>query len=169
MKQVNYLHQPRIKVKLHGFTLIELVVTVTIISILASALVPLGQLSIKRAKEAELRSDLRDIRNALDTYKKAMDDGRIERKAESTGYPESLEMLVNGVPDIRDPKKRLIRFLRRIPRDPMNPDTELRPQDTWGKRSYQSAPDSPQEGSDVFDVYSLSREKGLNDIPYREW
>ncbi len=152
-----------------GFTLIELVVTVTIVGILASALVPLGQLSVQRGKEAELRSALRDIPTALDAYKKAADEGYIEKQADASGYPPSLDILVQGVPDIRDPKKRVMRFLRRVPRDPMNPDTELTAQDTWGKRSYQSQPEAPQEGVDVFDIYSLSHEAGLNDIPYRDW
>lgn len=152
-----------------GFTLIELAVTVAIVGILASAAVPLGQLGVKRAKEAELRSALRDIRTGIDAYKKAVDDGRIEKKLEDSGYPASLELLVRGVPDLKDPKKRPLRFMRRIPRDPMFPDPEVNAQDTWGQRSYQSPPDDPQPGADVYDVYSMSREAGLNGIPYREW
>ena len=155
--------------KANGFTLIELVVTVTIVGILASALLPLGQLSIKRAKETELRSALREIRSALDAYKKAADDGKIERRVGTSGYPPTLEILVKGVPDIRDPKKHLIFFLRRLPRDPMNTNANLLPQDTWGKRSYASPADAPQAGDDVFDVYSLSNQTGLNGIRYKEW
>lgn len=152
-----------------GFTLIELVVTVAIVGILASAIVPLGQLNVKRVKEAELRTALRDIRTALDAYKKAVDEGRVEKTVETTGYPPSLETLVNGVPDVHDPKKKPMRFLRRIPRDPMFPNAEASAEETWGKRSYESAPEAPQEGADVYDVYSMSRETGLNGIPYREW
>ncbi|SCY19685.1 type II secretion system protein [Nitrosospira sp. Nsp13] len=152
-----------------GFTLIELVVTVTIVGILAMALLPLGQLSVKRMKEAELRAALRDIRTALDAYKKAADEGRVEKAAETSGYPASLDMLAQGIPDARDPKKRLVRFLRRVPRDPMNPDTGASPQETWGKRNYESGQDSPQAGDNVFDVYSFSREIGLNGIAYNEW
>lgn len=152
-----------------GFTLIELVITVTIVGILASAIVPLGQLNVKRIKEAELRTALRDIRGALDAYKKAVDEGRVEKAADATGYPPSLAVLVNGVPDAKDPKKNPIRFLRRIPRDPMYPDAEARADETWGKRSYESDPEAPREGNDIYDVYSVSRENGLNGIPYREW
>jgi general secretion pathway protein G len=152
-----------------GFTLIELVVTVSIVGILAAALLPLGQLSVKRMKEAELRAALREIRTALDAYKKATDEGRVEKIAETAGYPKSLDILVAGVPDMRDPKKRLLRFLRRIPRDPMNPDLEASPQETWGIRSYDSERDAPQGGDDVFDVFSLSHETGLNGVAYHEW
>ncbi len=152
-----------------GFTLIELVVTVTIVGILASAVVPLGQLNVKRARETELRVALRDIRTALDAYKKAVDEGHVEKTVETSGYPPSLEILVKGVPDARDPKKKTLRFLRRIPRDPMYPNAETSAEETWGKRSYESEPDAPQEGSDVYDVYSMSRETGLNGIAYREW
>jgi general secretion pathway protein G len=152
-----------------GFTLIELVVTVSIVGILAAALTPLGQLNVRRMKEAELRTALRDIRLALDAYKQAMDDGRLEKQVDASGYPPTLDELVKGVPDIKDPKKKPIRFLRRIPRDPWYPDPQAPAEDTWGKRSYQSSHDAPQEGDDVYDVYSLSRENGLNGVPYREW
>jgi general secretion pathway protein G len=152
-----------------GFTLIELVVTVSIVGILAAALLPLSQLSVKRMKEAELRAALRDIRTALDAYKKAGDDGRVEKEVEASGYPSSLDVLTRGVPDARDPKKRSIRFLRSIPRDPMNPDFGASPEETWGKRSYESERASPQAGNNVYDVYSLSREIGLNGIAYNEW
>lgn len=152
-----------------GFTLIELVVTLTIVSILASALIPLGQWSVKRQQEAELRQALRDIRSAIDAYKKAVEDGKIIVNADASGYPPSLEVLANGVPDASSEKKRLIRFLRRLPRDPMFPEKGVPAQDTWGKHSYASPPDAPQAGVDVFDVYSLSNGTGLNGIAYREW
>ncbi|OGS97058.1 MAG: general secretion pathway protein GspG, partial [Gallionellales bacterium RBG_16_56_9] len=110
-----------------------------------------------------------DIRSALDAYKKAADEGRVEITVDASGYPSSLEILVQGVTDLRDPNKRTIRFLRRLPRDPMYPDPEASAQDTWGKRSYESDPDAPREGADVYNVYSLSRETGMNGIAYREW
>ena len=152
-----------------GFTLIELVVTLTIVSILASALIPLGQWSVKRQQEAELRQALRDIRSAIDAYKKAVEDGKIIVNADASGYPPSLEVLANGVPDASSEKKRLIRFLRRLPRDPTFPQKDVPAQDTWGRRSYASPPDAPPAGVDVFDVYSLSNGTGLNGIAYREW
>jgi len=152
-----------------GFTLIELVVTVAIVGILASALLPLGSLTVQRAKEAELRSALREIRLALDAYKKAYDEGHIERKVGASGYPPNLEVLVQGVPDAKNPKKPKIYFLRRLPRDPMFPDPATPAAETWGKRSYASPPDDPQPGDDVFDVYSLSTASGINGIPYRLW
>lgn len=152
-----------------GFTLIEMVVTVVIVGILASALVPMAHISVKRSKEAELRVALRDIRSALDAYKKAYDDGRIEKQVDASGYPRSLELLVDGVPDARDASKKKMRFLRRIPRDPLYPDPQASAAETWGKRSYESSADAPQEGADVYDVYSLSRDSGINGIPYRLW
>ncbi|MCB5186034.1 type II secretion system GspH family protein [Methylobacillus gramineus] len=152
-----------------GFTLIELVVTLTIVSILATALIPLGQWSVKRQQEADLRIALREIRTAIDAYKKAVEEGKIIVSAESSGYPPNLEILAKGVPDASSEKKRLLRFLRRLPRDPMFPDQHAPAQETWGKRSYDSAPDATQAGADVFDVYSLSSASGLNGIAYREW
>ena len=151
-----------------GFTLIELVVTLTIVSILATALIPLGQWSVRRQQEADLRQALREIRTGIDAYKKAVEEGKVKVSAESTGYPPNLEVLAKGVPDITSEKKRTLRFLRRLPRDPMA-DKDIPAQDTWGKRSYASPPDAPQAGADVFDVYSLSSESGLNGIAYREW
>jgi general secretion pathway protein G len=153
----------------HGFTLIELLVTLAILAVLASAVVPLAELVVKRAKEQELRVALRQIRGALDDYKRAVDEGRVARKADESGYPPSLDALVQGVPDVKDPKKARIYFLRRIPRDPFGADAALTAAQTWGKRSYASPPEAPAEGRDVFDVYSLAEGAGLNGIPYREW
>lgn len=153
----------------HGFTLIELLVTLAILAVLASAVVPLAELAVKRAKEQELRVALRQIRGALDDYKRAVDEGRVARKADESGYPPSIEALIEGVPDVKDPKKARIHFLRRIPRDPFSADAALASAQTWGKRSYASPHDAPAEGRDVFDVYSLAEGTGLNGIPYREW
>lgn len=152
-----------------GFTFIELVVTVAIIAILAAAVLPLAELTVKRTKEQELRRALRQIRSSLDEYKKAIDDGRIPKKVDETGYPPTLEILVEGVVDAKDPKQRRVYFLRRIPRDPFYEDASQPPAATWGKRSYESPPDAPAPGKDVYDVYSLSASVGLNGIPYRDW
>ena len=152
-----------------GFTFIELVVTVAIIAILASAVLPLAELTVKRAKEQELHHALRQLRTALDDYKKAIDDGRIPKKVDESGYPPTLEILVEGVVDAKDPKQRRIYFLRRLPRDPFDENASEPPGATWGKRSYESPPDSPAPGKDVYDVYSLAPGVGLNGIPYRDW
>ena len=152
-----------------GFTLIELVVTVAIISVLALVAVPLGEVTAQRLHESELRTALRQIREAIDAYKKASDDGRILRRFDGNGYPTSLDELANGVSDAKSPNQQKLIFLRRLPRDPFYPDGSVPAADTWGKRSYESPPDRPEEGDDVFDVYSLSPRKGLNGVPYREW
>lgn len=152
-----------------GFTLIELLVTISIIAVLASMTLPVAQTAARHYKEQDLRAALRNIREAIDAYKRAVDDGRIARSAIESGYPKSLETLVEGVENQLDPKRKKIYFLRRIPRDPLNSDTESPAVDTWGKRSYASPPDDPREGDDVFDVYSRAAGDGLNGIPYEEW
>lgn len=152
-----------------GFTLIELVVTVAIVGILASIAVPLGEISLQRAKESELRSALRQIREALDTYKRAADEGRVQRRTGGSGYPRSLDELAGGVEDAKNPAQAKIFFLRRLPRDPFHPQPDVPAADTWGKRAYTSPPDAPAEGDDVFDVYSRSERVGLNGTAYREW
>jgi general secretion pathway protein G len=152
-----------------GFTLIELVVTVAIIAVLASGIMPMIEVTVQRNKEQELRSGLIMIRNAIDAYKKATFEGRIAKPADASGYPVTLESLAGGVEDKQSPAKAKIYFLRRIPRDPMSNDPSIPAAETWGKRSYASSPDNPQEGNDVFDIYSLSTERGLNGIPYQEW
>ncbi len=152
-----------------GFTLIELMVTVAIVAVLASVAFPVTELAVQRSKEQDLRRNLREIRDAIDAYKQAGDDGRIVKIVGRTGYPRSLEVLVEGVEDIKSPVKARIYFLRRLPRDPFSHNPALASAATWGKRSYASPPDSPQEGDDVFDVYSLEPGAGLNGVPYREW
>jgi len=153
----------------HGFTLIELLVTVTIVSLLATMAMPVAELSVRRAKEQELRAALREIRGALDAYKRASDEGRIARSAIASGFPPTLEVLAEGTEDVRSADKRRIHFLRRVPRDPFAIGAELPAARTWGLRSYDSPPDNPREGRDVFDVYSLAPGNGLNGRPYREW
>jgi general secretion pathway protein G len=145
-----------------GFTLIELLITVAILALLASAALPLAEVTMQRGKEQELRRSLREIREAIDAYKRATDEGAIGKPLDKTGYPPTLAMLAEGAVDKRDPKAKRIYFLRRIPADPVSGEP-------WGLRSYASAPDAPKDGDDVFDVYSKSDASGLNGVPYREW
>lgn len=152
-----------------GFTLIELLVTLAILAVLALFTAPVAEVAVQRANEAELRRSLRDIRDAIDAYKKAYDEGRIVRTAKSTGYPQTLEVLVDGVEDAKDPKKAKMYFLRRIPHNPFDRGQGTNPADTWGKRSYASEAAEPQEGEDVYDVYVNSDTLGLNGVPYRKW
>jgi general secretion pathway protein G len=152
-----------------GFSLIELMITLAVLAVLAGVVVPVAQTSIQRSKEQDLRLALRDLRNAIDLYKKAHDEGRIRKSAGDTGYPKNLAILVEGEEDVRDPKHRKIYFLRRIPRDPMHLDASVPEVDTWAKRAYASEPGNPQEGEDVYDVHSKSNGIGLNGVPYRQW
>jgi general secretion pathway protein G len=145
-----------------GFTLIELLIVVAIVALLASVAAPLAELTYQRGKEQELRHALREIREAIDAYKRASDDGKIERKADASGFPPTLATLVEGVPDKTSAEKSTIYFLRRIPKDPLSGED-------WGLRSYASTASDPQPGKDVYDVYSRSDEVGLNKLPYREW
>ena len=156
------------QIKNKGFTFIELMVTLVILGLLASIAVPLVQVSMKRSKEQNLALSLRQIREAIDAYKNAADNGRIKKNANESGYPPTLYSLVEGVEDIKDIKKKKIFFLRKLPLDPMIPFV-ANSSDKWGLRSYQSTAESPKAGEDVFDVYSLSDETGLNGVPYREW
>lgn len=151
-----------------GFTLIEMIVVVLIVGILASAAMPLAELQMRRSQEQELRENLRTLRGALDAYKQAWDEGRIERHPDDTGYPPDLSVLVQGVRDIKNPEGKRIYFLRRLPRDPFA-DPHIPAAQTWGLRSYESPPDAPAPGHDVFDVHSLSTQRGLDDVLYREW
>ncbi|MCC7549130.1 MAG: type II secretion system protein [Burkholderiales bacterium] len=152
-----------------GFTLIELIVAVAILGILATGLLPLAQLAAQRGKEQELRIALRELRGAIDAYKKAADEGRIEKKVDQSGYPSELAVLVEGVRDARSTEDKAVYFLRRIPRDPFFDDVTIPAEKTWALRSYDSPPDDPRAGDDVFDVFSQSRKVGLNGVPYRQW
>lgn len=152
----------------NGFTLIELLIVVVIMGVLASVALPLTELASQRAKEEELRTALRQIRTALDAYKKASDENRIERAADASGFPPSLAALVQGVPSTNTPDKQPVYFLRRLPRDPFA-EKNTASIDTWGLRSYDSPPEAPKAGLDVFDVYSKSTKVGFNGIPYAQW
>jgi general secretion pathway protein G len=154
---------------MRGFTLIEMVIVVAIVGILASVAFPVASLVAQRAKESELRTSLRQMREAIDAYKRAGDEGRIARSVDASGYPPSLEALAEGVTDIKQPGEKKIYFLRRVPRDPMQADASLSASETWALRSYESPPDEPAEGKDVFDVRSRSERVGLNGVAYREW
>ena len=145
-----------------GFTLIEMVIAAAIVALLATVALPLAEVTVQRNKEQDLRRSLRDLRSAIDAYKRANDEGRIEKKVDRSGFPPSLEVLAEGVKDVKSPKDEKIFFLRRVPRDPLTGDK-------WGVRSYASAADSPQAGDDVYDVFTRSSAVGLNGVPYKEW
>lgn len=152
-----------------GFTLMELLVTLAISAVLAMVAMPLTQIAAQRDREEELRRQLWRIRDAIDAYKTAAEAGKLDRAVGDSGYPPSLDVLVEGVADKTSPTRARIYFLRRIPRDPMCDCPSRGDGQTWGKRSYASPPDSPSEGDDVYDVYSLADGVGLNGIPYRRW
>jgi general secretion pathway protein G len=143
-----------------GLTLVELIVTVAILSILASAAVPIARFQVKRQNERELRRDLWQMRDAIDHYKDAADQHAFQTKVDSQNYPPDLETLVNGV-DVQGKK---VKFLRRIPVDPMTGKAE------WGLHSMQDDPDSDSYGGQsVFDVYSKSQGTGLDGTKYSTW
>jgi general secretion pathway protein G len=144
-----------------GFTFIELLIVVAIVALLASVAMPLAEVGVQRSREQDLRRSLREIREAIDAYKLAVDEGRVEKRAEKSGYPPTLAALAEGVADKRNPGQSLY-FLRRVPRDPLTGGE-------WGLRSYASPPGAPQPGEDVFDVYSRSEDTGMNGVPYKDW
>lgn len=147
-----------------GVTLIELIAAMAILSILAVGILPLSRMTYKRSKEIELRHNLRVIRDALDKYKKLADERKIMVSASSSGYPESLELLVEGVEIKSGIKAQTVKFLRRIPRDPMTQDGE------WGLRSYFDEPDSDTwGGQDVYDIYTQSDQQAIDGTYYKNW
>ena len=150
-----------------GYTFIELVIVTTIVLILASAVQPLAKVAIQRQKEMELKRVLREMRDAIDKFKDAADAQLIpstELKPGSEGYPSDLEMLVEGVSVLNDQSGRKLKYLRRIPKDPLTGTDE------WGLRSYQDKPDATRwGGQNVFDVYSLSQGTALDGSKYKDW
>ena len=166
-----------------GFTLTELLVVCAVLAILAGVALPVAKTAVKREREIELRRDLRLLREAIDAYKRLADEGKIEIEDESEGYPPDLETLVKGV-EVQEEAggqegeasedtgesgfsssgKKTIKFLRRVPKDPMTNSTD------WGLRSYQDAPDSTVWGKEnVYDVYTKSQAKALDGSYYRDW
>ncbi|MBP1606472.1 MAG: hypothetical protein H6Q08_1846 [Acidobacteria bacterium] len=150
-----------------GYTFVEVLVVSVLLLIMASAAMPLAKVTVQRQREVELRRSLRELRTAIDRYKDSVDLGLIgstDVRPGSEGYPEDLEVLVEGVPMANDASGRRLKFLRRIPVDPMTRDTE------WGKRSYQDRPDTTSwGGQNVYDVYSRSEATALDGTRYRDW
>ncbi|PYQ62968.1 MAG: general secretion pathway protein GspG [Acidobacteria bacterium] len=154
---------PKIRRREAGFTLAELVMVAAVLTVLAMATLPVAKFTAKRSKEAELKSDLREMRMAIDEYKRYSDAGLIPVDLGTEGYPKKLDILVEGVQLVGQVDKKL-KLLRRIPVDPMTG------KDEWGLRSYQDASDATSwGGEDVYDVYSLSKGAGLNGVLYRKW
>jgi len=151
-----------------GFTLIEMLVVVALVGILAVAAQPMIEHTVQRQREHALQQALRQIRLAIDAYKHAADQGRIARAADASGYPPTLEALVRGVPDASTGGDKQLYFLRRLPRDPFAPG-DVPAAQSWGLRSYDSPPDAPQAGADVFDVYSLSPRQALDGTALAAW
>jgi general secretion pathway protein G len=164
-----------------GFTLTEMMVTLTVLAILAGAALPLVKTAVKREKEIELRRNLRIIREAIDAYKKLADENKIEVKEDTEGYPPDLETLVKGIELTEGGQqgaeeggreetksssgtKKIVKFLRRIPKDPMTNSSD------WGLRSYQDDPDSTTWGKEnVYDIYTKSQGKALDGTKYQDW
>ena len=144
--------------------------TLAIMAVLISVAVPAAQVVEQRRKEGDLRRSLIEIRQAIDAYKRAADQGRVQTNAGDSGYPPTLDDLVQGVPDLRSQTRQKMYFLRALPKDPMAPSPAASAvAGAWGLRSYASSPDDPQPGADVFDVFSTSSKVGLNGVPYRQW
>ena len=147
-----------------GMTLVELIVAFTILALLSTLTVPLARYKVKRDKERDLRYALREVRSAIDRYKDASDQAKIQVKVGTDGYPEDLNVLVEGVTLVGNATGAKIKFLRRIPIDPMTGTTE------WGKRSSQDDPKSNSwGGQNVFDIYSTSMERARDGTPYSDW
>lgn len=146
-----------------GFTLAEMVMVAAVLAILAAVTLPVAKYASKRSKELDLRQQLREMRSAIDEYKRYSDAGLIPVDLNTEGYPKKLEILVDGV-DVVGQINKKVKFLRRVPVDPMTGEDE------WGMRSYQDKPDETSWGGEnVYDVFSLSEGVGLNGVPYSKW
>jgi general secretion pathway protein G len=158
-----------IRLRLRGFTLIELLVVMAILGVLAAAVMPLGETLLVAQKERDLRRALGEIRTALDAYKKLSDQNQGQGVASGSGYPPSLQALVDGLADSRPQAKgHVAYFLRSIPRDPFA-DSKLPAEQTWRLRSYASSAAKPEPGVDVYDVHSSSPAKALDGSDYAQW
>ena len=154
----------------HGFTLVEMIITLSLLAVLALSALPLGKMAVKRENEIELQRALRLVRESIDAWKKLADEKKIEVDEDTEGYPPTLEALVKGV-EVQDKnatekaaRKRIVKFLRRIPKDPMTNSFD------WGIRSYQDDPDSDVWGEEnVYDVYTKSQALALDGTRYRDW
>jgi len=154
----------------HGFTLVEMIITLSLLAVLALSALPLGKMAVKRENEIELQRALRIVRESIDAWKKLADEKKIEVDEDTEGYPPTLEALVKGV-EVQDKnatdkaaRKRIVKFLRRIPKDPMTSSFD------WGLRSYQDDPDSDVWGEEnVYDVYTKSQALALDGTRYRDW
>lgn len=152
-----------------GFTLIELMVALTLLALLTVVAMPLNDLVKQREKESELRRALITVRTAIDAYKRAADEGRIDRAADASGYPPELSVLVNGATDKKSLDGRKIYFLRKLPADPMCDCPDTPAADTWETRTYEDPPGQFSGGRDVFDIRSKQSGMGINGTPYNEW
>jgi general secretion pathway protein G len=154
----------------HGFTLVEMIITLSLLAVLALSALPLGKMAVKRENEIELQRALRLVREAIDAYKKLADEKKFDVDEDTEGYPPTLEALVKGV-EVQDKnatdkaaRKRIVKFLRRIPKDPMTNSFD------WGLRSYQDDPDSDVWGEEnVYDVYTKSQALALDGTRYKDW
>ena len=148
-----------------GFTFVELIVSLALLALLASVVMPVSDLMSRQNKEKELKQALLEVRHAIDAYKIASDRSEVpEQFRTASGYPPNLGVLT-GIAD----GKKVIRFIRRIPRDPFANKNILKAEDTWGKRSYVSEIDKPKAGEDVYDIYSLSMQIGSTGVSYNQW
>lgn len=158
-----------IQAGVRGFTIIELLVVMAVLGILAAAIMPLGETLLTAQRERDLRLALREIRGAIDDYKRAVDQGSVTTASGESGYPANLKVLVEGTPDTRPQGRgRMQYFLRQIPRDPFA-DARLPAEQTWRLRSYASSPNKPVAGADVYDIHSSSDGIALDGTPYAKW
>lgn len=152
----------------NGFTFVEVLVSLVLLALLASVVIPVSDIASRQSKERELKRALLEIRDAIDAYKEASDKNEIPKQFQTaSGYPPNLKIL-EGIPEERGKIKHQ-RFIRKIPADPFSTQKNILPEQTWGKRSFLSEDNDPKEGEDVYDIYSTSKKIGTNGIAYHEW